>query len=406
MNTSARFPGPAAWLLVATVTCAGGAACAHERPTGASDAASTPPIAPLVDVVQVVQQPLDIRLSLPSELTPFQSVDIYPRVAGFVRTVTVDRGSSVRTGELLLTLDAPELVARRGEAESKVQAAQAQAAAVQARADADQSAFERLKAASATPGVVAGIDVTLAEKTADASRHQLAAAQQAVETARQALAAVRDMENYLRVTAPFAGVITERNVHPGALAGPGDGPQAAPALRLVDTRRLRLVIPVPEAYTTHISPGTEVGFTVAAYPGRTFFGIVSRLSHAVDVASRTMAVELDVTNGGGELAPGTFCQVQWPVRRPTPSLFVPSEAVATTTDRTFVIRVRHGRTEWVNVRTGLTSGEFVEVFGELQAGDQVAGRASDELRAGIAVQVTAARPPAQGTRRTTFGNTR
>jgi multidrug efflux pump subunit AcrA (membrane-fusion protein) len=105
-----------------------------------------------------------------------------------------------------------------------------------------------------------------------------------------------------------------------------------------------------------------------------------------------MAVELDVNNTNGRLAPGTFCQVRWPVRRTTPSLLVPSGSVANTTGRTFVIRVRGGRTEWIDVKTGLTSGTLIEVFGALAPGDEVAARGTDEVRAGIPVQVKHAKP--------------
>jgi hypothetical protein len=108
-----------------------------------------------------------------------------------------------------------------------------------------------------------------------------------------------------------------------------------------------------------------------------------------------MPVELDVSNRDGRLAPGTFCQVRWPVRRSGPSLFVPSASVATTTDRTFVIRIRDGRTEWVDVRTGLTSGALVEVFGDLQAGDEIAGRGTDELRSGSEVRPRESQPADQ-----------
>jgi hypothetical protein len=107
-----------------------------------------------------------------------------------------------------------------------------------------------------------------------------------------------------------------------------------------------------------------------------------------------MAVEIDVANPDRQLAPGTFCQVQWPVRRSAPSLFVPSTSVATTTDRTFVVRIRDGKTEWVDVRTGLTSGSLVEVFGDLQVGDTIAERGTDELRPGTAVHVKETKPPA------------
>jgi membrane fusion protein (multidrug efflux system) len=359
---------------------------------GAAPPASAGPAT--IDVVKVVEQPLEVQLSLPGEITAFQSVAIYPRVNGFVKTVQVDRGSQVRTGQLLATLEAPELVAQRSEAQSKLQSAEAQLAGAQAKADADRSTYERLKAAAMTPGVVAGNDVLVSEKSADASRNVVNAATQNVEAARHAADAVRELEGYLRVTAPFSGVITERNVHPGALVGPAGGPGTAPMLRLIDNNRLRIVVPVPEAYTAEVTGGTEVPFTVAAYPGQTWTGTVARISRSVDVSSRTMAVELDVANTDGRLAPGTFCQVRWSVRRSGPSLFVPSGSVASTTDRTFVIRVRGGKTEWVNVRTGLTAGPLVEVFGELAAGDEIAGRGTDELRPGTEVRARQPKPAA------------
>jgi membrane fusion protein, multidrug efflux system len=357
---------------------------------GADEASPSPAAAATgpttIEIVRVVERPLDVQLSLPGELTAYQSVAIFPRVTGFVKTVMVDRGSRVRAGDLLATLEAPELLAQRAEAQSKLQGAEAQLAVARAKADADSSTFARLKAAAATPGVVAGNDVNLAEKTADASRSQVVAAEQGTEAARQALNAFRDMEGYLRVTAPFAGVVTERNVHPGALVGPSSGESGVPLLRLVDTNRLRLVVPVPEAYTTELPAGAIISFSVAAHPAQSFSGKVARIAHAVDVGTRTMAVEVEVANNDGRLAPGTFCQVRWPVRRSGPSLFVPSGSVASTTDRTFVIRIRGGKTEWVDVRTGLTSGTLVEVFGDLHAGDEIAGRGTDELRPGTEVR--------------------
>ena len=347
----------------------------------------------IVEVVEVVEQPLHVMLSLPGELTPYQSVALYSRVTGFVKTIAVDRGSRVRAGEQLAVLEAPELGAQKAEAQSKLQGAGAQLAAIRAKAEASASTYEKLKAASATPGVVAGNDVVLAQKTMEADQSQISAATQNVEAARQALKSVSDMEGYLRITAPFSGIVTERNVHPGALVGPTGGPgTATPIVRIVESHRLRLVIPVPEAYTAGTTSGTSLTFTVAAYPGQTFTGTVSRISQSVDVATRTMAIELDVNNADGRLAPGTFCQVTWPVRRTVPSLLVPNGSVASTTGRTFVIRVRSGRTEWVDVKTGLTSGPLVEVFGDLKPGDEIAARGTDELKAGVSVQVKRARP--------------
>jgi len=367
-------------------------ACRGAAPVQTSEKA-VPAGPPTIEVVKVVEQPLSVTLSLPAELNAYQTVALYARVTGFVKTIRVDRGSRVREGELLAVLEAPELVAQKSEAQSKLQSTEAQLGALRSKAEGDASTYEKLKAASATPGVVAGNDVVLAQKAVEADQGQIAAAQQTVEAARQALASMIDMEGYLRITAPFSGLVTERNVHPGALVGPTGGPGAAtPIVRIVERSRLRLVIPVPEAYTSGMTSGTALNFSVAAYPGQTFAGTVSRISQSVDVSTRTMAVELDVNNADGRLAPGTFCQVRWPVRRPGPSLLVPSGSVANTTGRTFVIRVRGGRTEWIDVKSGLTSGALIEVFGELKPGDEIAARGTDEVRAGTQVQVKQAKP--------------
>jgi RND family efflux transporter MFP subunit len=366
---------------------------------GSESAQRTPAAAqagpPTLDVVRVVQQPIDVRLSMPGQLDPYETVAVYPKVTGFVKSIRVDRGSRVRLGEVMAELEAPELVAQRAEAQSKLLAAEAQLAVARSKADADSSTYDRLKAASATPGVVAGNDLVLGQKAVEADQSQIAAAQQTVEAARQALKATTQLEEYLRVTAPFDGTVTERNVHPGTLVGPGSGPAATtPMLRVVDNDRLRLVVPVPEAYTAGVARGGTMTFTVPAYPGQTFSGTVARIAQAVDVKTRTMAVELDVSNRDGRLPPGTFCQVTWPVRRPTPSLFVPSGSVGSTTDRTFVVRIRDGKTEWVDVKTGLAAGALVEVFGDLQAGDTVAVRGTDEIKPGTEVRTKEAKPAA------------
>ena len=162
-------------LLLGTVACGSG------TPAPDTTMALSPAGPVTIDIVRVVTQPLDVQLSLPGELTPYQSVAIHPRVSGFVKTVAVDRGSRVRAGDVLVTLEAPELVAQRSEAQSKIQAAEAQLAGAQAKADADHGTYDKLKAASATPGVVAGNDVLVAEKAAEASRNQVDAGRQQVE---------------------------------------------------------------------------------------------------------------------------------------------------------------------------------------------------------------------------------
>jgi membrane fusion protein, multidrug efflux system len=372
---------------VAALTIACGRGTTVQEKANATVPAAGPPT---IEIVRVLERPLDVTLEMPGELDPYEEVAIVPRVTGFIKSIRVDRGSTVRAGELLAQLEAPELLAQRAEAESKVQAAEAQLGVARSKADADTSTFEKLKAAAATPGVVAGNDVVLAQKAVEADQGQIAAAERNVDAARQAVNSIKEIESYLRIVAPFDGVITERNVHAGALVGPSSGSTMTPMLRVVNRRRLRLVVPVPEAYIGGVSVGVEMPFAVPAYPGEVFTGKVARIAQAIDVKTRSMAVELDVQNREGRLAPGSFCQVRWPVRRQGPSLLVPTGSVASTTGRTFVIRVRNGRADWIDVKTGLSSGPLVEVFGDLRPGDEIAARGNDEIRAGSEVRTKAA----------------
>jgi len=357
-----------------------------EAPAGARAAGSPPQAgvapAPIVTVVRVISQKLDRPVSLPGDLVAFQDVELRAKVSGFVESIHVDRGSMVKKGAVLAQMVAPELIAQRSEADAKVQSAQSQRVEAEARLAADEATYLRLKNASATPGVVAGNDVDIAGKTVEADRARVETWKQNEQAARSAASSLREIESYLRVTAPFDGVITERNVHVGSLVGPA----SAAMLRLQQVSTLRLVVAVPE----NAVPGTQLGqavkFTLAAYPGETFTGKVARIAHALDVKSRTMPVELDVANPSGALAPGMFAEIAWSVRRTRPSLFVPTTAIATTTERTFVVRIRNGQVEWVDVKRGAPMMQLVEVFGPLGEGDEVALRGTDELRPGTTVQ--------------------
>ena len=370
------------------ILAASAAGCASQPPssrTAAPDASAPIP----VDVVRVTSAPLRASQQLPGELRPYEIVPMFSKVAGFVRSIDVDRGSVVRERQIVIRLDAPELLAQRAEAQAKQQSAQAQLAAAQAKLASDEGTLKRLEAASATPGAVAGNDLEIAQQSVEADRAQLAAQRDTVGAATQALQALAEVAGYLDVRAPFDGIVTERNVHPGALVGPGS---ASPMITIERLSRLRLVVPVPESFVAGLRAGQTVEFSVPAYPGRTFTGTLARLARSVDVRTRTMPVEADVANGAGELTPGTFVEVRWPIDRPTPSLFVPSSSVTSTLERTFVVRIRDGKAEWVDVKTGVTMGRQIEVFGDLRENDQIVVRGTDELRPGTAVTARPAVP--------------
>jgi RND family efflux transporter MFP subunit len=313
---------------------------------------------PSVELVPVHSQHLEETIPLPGELLPFLSVDLLPKITGIVESVEVDRGTRVKKGDLLIQLTAPELRAQRMEAEAQLRGA--------------KITYTRLQAAAATPGIVAGNDLELAQhRQSELEAH---------------LQSLWEMEKYLQVVAPFDGVITQRNIHPGAVVGPDGGSgHASPLLRLEQIARLRLIVPVPEAYAGSIAQGATVPFTVPAFPQETFSGVVSRISQSVDSKTRSMPVEIDVMNTDHRLAAGMFSEVRWPIRRSTPTLFVPTTAVVTTTEDVFVLRVTEDLVEWIPVRKGSKSGSMVEVFGALQSGDLVVLRGTDEIRPGTRV---------------------
>lgn len=376
-------------VLCTGVCCASLALACNASPqvTSAKDTTrqeAAPPQERAVPVTAVVSRAIERTLPLPGDLQAFQDVAIHARVQGFLQAIPVDRGSVVKRGALLARIDAPELRAQLSEAEAKVQTAEAQLAEARASLTSERSTFDRLKRASATPGVVAGNDVEIAQQKAEAAAARLDAATKNVESVRQAARSVRDIEAYLQVTAPFDGVVTERMAHEGTLVGPSSGP----LVRMQQVSRLRVVAAIPEAYVAGARTGQPIEFTVTTFPGETFKGTLARLARALDLETRTMAVELDVNNADGRLAPGMFAEIRWPARRAGPSLLVPRTAIATTTERTFVVRVRDGVTDWVDVKRGAAVNDLTEVFGNLNAGDQVAVRATDELRAGTKVRPT------------------
>jgi membrane fusion protein (multidrug efflux system) len=335
-----------------------------------------------IELAPVVSKTISRTTELPGELQPFLSVSLHAKVPGYVERVLVDRGSDVKQGQLLVELSAPEMQARIVEAESNVRTAAADALQAQAQLAATQSTYDRLKKAAETQGAIAGNELVLAEKQVEAAQAQVNSKQQASRTAEATVQTQKELQSYLRITAPFDGMVTDRLVHPGALVGPGVDPVL---LVIQQISQLRLVVAVPEEDVGSIVNGAKVEFRVPAYPERAYSGTVARPAHALDQKTRTMSVELDVVNRDGSLSPGMYPAVKWPIRRARPAMFVPRTSVVTTTERTFVVRNHNGSAEWVDVRKGTVEGDLVEVAGNLKPGDMVVRRATDEIREGTAL---------------------
>jgi len=340
-----------------------------------------PPASPRTDdlLVAVIAKPVSRSVDLPGEFQPFLSVSVHARVPGYIEKILVDRASVVKQGQLLAELSAPEMAAHIAEAESKVQATESDRIQAEAQLAALETTYARMKKAAETPGAIAANELAQMESQIDAQRALIRSRQDAGRAAIANLKALEEMESYLRITAPFDGVITERLASPGALVGPGSD---SPLFTLQQISKLRLVVAVPEEDAGSIVPAARIEFRVPAYPERTYSGIVARSAHALDIKTRTMPVELDVTNNDGALFPGMYPTVKWPIRRSRPARFVPTSSIVTTTERTFVIRDRSGRAEWVDVRKGSPDGDLIEVMGDLHPGDKVVHRGTDELRDG------------------------
>jgi RND family efflux transporter MFP subunit len=338
---------------------------------------------PHVDLVKVESRSLSRIVPLTAELAPYLQVEIEARVPGYVETVLVDRGTVVRRGQLLVQLSAPEMQSQTAASEASLHQAEADAAQAEAQAAATESTYARLIEAAKTPGAVSGNELIQAGKQKDAAEAFVRSRKAALLAASDRLKAMKDMESYLRITAPFDGIITDRFVHPGMMV---DAAGQSPLLKLQQTAHLRLVVPVPESYVGSIERGKIVSFHAPAHPGAKYTGTIARIPNALDPKNRTMMVELDVYNKTGELAPGMYPTVDWPVASGDKLLFVPVTSVVTTTERTFVIAVRNRRAHWVDVRKGPLSGDQITVRGELVAGQVVVKRASDEIREGSALQ--------------------
>jgi RND family efflux transporter MFP subunit len=335
------------------------------------------------ELATVVARPVSRTVEIPAEIQPYLSVGLHAKIAGYVGRVLVDRGSAVKQGELLVELSAPELAARIAELESRVQSAESDRVQAEAQLAAAQATYEGLKKASETPGAIAGNELVQAQKQVEVAQALVRSRQQSVGSAQQAVKAEKDLQQYLKITAPFDGMVTERLVHPGALVGPDSD---AMLLVVQQISRLRVVVPVPEENVAGMARGTIVSFRVPAYPERKFIGTIARIAHAVDAKTRTMAVELDAANRDSALAAGMFTSVEWPIRRAKPALYVPKTAVVTTTERTFVIRNQRGKAEWVDVKQGPAEGDLIEVTGALAPGDKVVKRGTDELHEGAALK--------------------
>jgi RND family efflux transporter MFP subunit len=377
--------------------------CGRSRDVQAGAAAA--PEIPTVAVARAATADLSRDLILTAEFKPFQEVDVMAKVSGYVKEIRVDVGDRVKEGDLLATLEVPEMAddLRKSQAgvrhsQSEVARAQDEIARAKSAHDIAHLSYNRLLQASLKkPGLIAQQEIDdaqsrdlVAEAQLSAANSSLAAAGQQVDVDQSSTARVQTMIDYQRVTAPFTGVVTKRFADKGSMiqAGTASQTQAMPVVRLSQNELLRLILPVPESVVPTVHVGQQVEVRVPTL-NRTFPGKVARFSDKLSYQTRTMDTEVDVPNPSLVLIPGMYAEVNLTLARHNAVVAVPVMAVdedAAGGSGSVMVITPNNRVEVRHVALGLETANRVEIRSGLNDGDMVVltGRAS--LKAGQEVR--------------------
>lgn len=351
-------------IILASIACFFAACSGNQKPVDLTEAKATSD--KKYELGSITEKALSSYARLPGLLNPFNEVNLFPKVNGFVKQIFVDRGSQVSKGQLLLTLEAPEM-------ESQLQAANSRFMQALETAGASKEKYNRLQQAATEPGSVSPLDL-------DNAISRMKADMAIANSEKSNMQSVRTMQGYLRIYAPFDGMIVQRNVSPGALVAPGKTTDQ-PMLVLQDTRKLRLEVAIPENYVDKVDLKQPVTFTFNAMPGTEHSAKISRSANALG-SMRSEAIEIDVLNKDGQLKPGMYGEVKIPMLSGAKSLSVPNSAIVRSTEKKYVIVVKNNTAKLVDVKEGLAGKDSTEVFGAISAGDKIILKAGDDIKDG------------------------
>lgn len=316
---------------------------------------------------------LHTELKIPSELAAYRAVDIYAKVNSYVKSLSVDIGSVVKQGQVLATLEAPELVQQLAASKSKYKAQQA-------IYEQSNATFARILDASKTPGTISKNDVDIASAKRNADMAQMQAAKADYE-------ANVTITQYLVIRAPFDGVISARNVNLGAYIGPAGKGSELPIFTLQEQKHLRLVVKVPEAYKSFIKLNDMVKFTVKAFPDQVFSAKIARRAGVMDKTLRAEHIELDVLNDDRKLSPGMIAEAVIGLDADANAFIVPKGAVVNVAEGVFMIEDSANIAKRVPVRLGRQTDSLAEVFGKtLKENASYIAKGSDEIKNGASLK--------------------
>jgi membrane fusion protein, multidrug efflux system len=327
---------------------------------------------PTVAVVHPLAEKPDLELVLPGSLQAFQESPIYARTNGYLLRWYKDMGSRVKKGELLAMIDTPEV-------DQELNQARATRQQISSQLELARISAERWENLRKTDSVSA--------QEADQQSSGYRQSQANLAAADANVRRLEELESFKNVYAPFSGVLTRRNVDPGALINAGAGGKELFDMAQVDT--LRVYTSVPQAYAAYIRPGVKVTITLQEFPGKKFPGSVARTAEAIDPATRTLLTEVDVPNRDGQLLPGSFGEVHFAVGSNVQRLTVPVNAMLFRSQGPQAAVVGpDSRVELRPLSIGRDYGTSLEVLGGLSLSDRIVVNPPDSLEQGQQVRVT------------------
>jgi RND family efflux transporter MFP subunit len=328
---------------------------------------------PTVDVLFPREGAPTQEIVLPGNTQAFSDSPIYARTSGYLRRWYFDIGAHVQKGQLLAEIETPEVDQQL----------------LQARADLD-TAQANLNIAKITASRWQDLVSTgsVSQQETDQAVSNLSAVKAAVESSSANVRRLEQLQSFEKIYAPFDGIITARNTDIGALIDAGASTQPKELFHMAAIRTLRLYVAVPEVYSRAAHSGAPATLTLDEFPGQTFHGTLVRNSNSIDLASRTLLVEVDVDNPTGQLLPGAYVFVHLKLPDQTHSVTIPSNTLIFRKEGLQVGLVRNGKAELVPVRISRDYGNSVEIVSGLQPTDAVIVDPSDSLVAGMPVRMS------------------
>lgn len=373
---------------------------AHREQVLAAESRAEGQAAPVVNVERVVRGDTQSSLVLPGTIQAVTEAPVLARSTGYIKKRYVDIGDRVAAGQVLAEIEAPELGQQIRQAKATLeqtnqQVQQAEAALVQGRANLNLARVSRDRYETlAGQGVISRQERDQYQAQFEAQQANVQALEKAIGAAKSNagaaeanLARLNDVINYQTVRAPFAGVITVRNIDTGALVNEGN----TLLFRIAQTDRLRTYVNVPQADADSVRGGMKALLRVPDLAGRTFTGAVARTANALDPATRTLLVEVQVTSGQGVLHPGMYAQVDLAAPRKNPPLLIPADTLVVRADGPQVAVVKpDGVVHYARVQIGRDLGEKLEALSGVEEGERLAVNPGDAVREGAKVQAVAA----------------